>query len=249
MLQIKKRITAFSVVKPGDAAPAVMLPDENPLEYRIERRTEGELPATCEKVAYSTQEGRKAIYVVISYMPVKGRIEGKEIVIERPIEFFLPIGQSSEDHQWVTATMRSLSLAARGGYAAKALQDMTQVSWNKGPVRCGKKDYGNNKVVPLHHKSEVAAIAWSIQQALYRRGFLDCEGNQVPAHKLAEVYQRRLNLTTEMPSDSLENIQVSESIEVNKPAGRPCSECGSPDSVFFTSGCDTCQACGSSKCG
>ncbi|BBI58926.1 hypothetical protein HSBAA_02320 [Vreelandella sulfidaeris] len=49
----------------------------------------------------------------------------------------------------------------------QAVADLRKVAWDKGLVRCGMNRW--NK--PMFHDSEVAAIAWSIQQILYRRGF------------------------------------------------------------------------------
>lgn len=187
MTAIKQKIVGFGVVRKGDA-PAneeqkpAPLPDIDPGKMRIESRPEGALPAISEKIAYNTAEGKQKVYILVSFMPVKGRLDGTEVTIERPIEFFYPVGQGTSEHQWISASMRSLSLAARGGYAAQALADLQKVSWDKGPVRCGTNEHGK----PKYHDSEVAAIAWSLQQILRRRGFLDSAGNQVPSRVLAK---------------------------------------------------------------
>ena len=244
MLRIEGKITGYEVVKPNEKKP---LPDDDPLLKRIEKRPVGELAATCEKLEYSTQEGKKTIYFIISYMPVPGVVNGEEVVIERPIEFFLPASQSVDDQQWITATMRSLSLAARGGYAAKALMDLRSVNWTKGPVRCGVKEYNGNKKVPIHHDSVVAAIAWAIQQALHRRGFLDVEGNQVPARILANAYKKQATETVV----ALDAVEVAEpELQANAvvATGPTCPQCGGTN-VVRMDGCDTCRDCGHSKCG
>ena len=60
------------------------------------------------------------------------------VTIERPFEFFMPANQRSDGQQWITSSMRLLSMLARaGGPIAKALADLREVVWEKGPVRCG----------------------------------------------------------------------------------------------------------------
>jgi ribonucleoside-diphosphate reductase alpha chain len=256
MQRLESKIVQFNVVKPGDTPPPVVLPDINPLEVRIDDRPDGEFDAKSNKITLSTQEGLKKLYYTVSFMRVPGRINGKDVIIERPIEFFIPMGQSTDEDQWITANMRSLSLAACGGYCAKALHAMTKVSWNKGPVKCGKKDYGNNKLVPIIHNSEVAAIGWAIQQTLYRKGFLDCDGNQVPAHKLAELFENRFNPNPNQSESVNEAIQdaiqfeQNSSIKSNEPPrlGGLCGVCKSY-SVVMEQGCAICKSCGDSKCG
>lgn len=249
MIEIKKKIVDFEVLQGSgkpDKTPAPQGPD--PLEVRIERRPEGELNATVEKVVYWTQEGKKSLYLVISYMPVQGVLDGKEVTIERPVEFFIPASQSSEDPQWITATMRSLSLAARGGYAAKALADLRKVAWTKGPVRCGSRDFGNGKTAPVWHPSEVAAVAYAIQQALHRRGFLDVEGNQVPSRVLARRWIERMG--NSYPDADRSSSEASPAPAEAHPTehGAACPQCGGGN-LTLLDGCQTCLDCGHSKCG
>lgn len=134
-VEINSKIVSYSVKKAvEEQAP---LADENPLTVRIPSRPEGTLEAVSEKISYVGAEGRKKVYLLVSFMPVEGVLDGKRVVIERPVEFFFPSGQLSSEHQWITATMRSLSLAARGGYVTQAVADLRKVAWDKGLVRCG----------------------------------------------------------------------------------------------------------------
>jgi len=238
MKNINQKIIGFKVLAEDD--PKNMAADIDPLTKHVERRPEGELSATSEKIEYFTSEGKKTIYFIISYMPITGRINGKQVTIERPVEFFLPAGQSAEDSQWITSTMRLLSLVARNGSCVRALQDMRKVVWTKGPVRCGKKDYGNGKLVPVNHDSETAAIAWAIQQSLYRRGFLDVEGCQVPTHVLARKFQKAEITQQDMPDE----IQSDEPLILS---AKTCPQCHGTNIVRLD-GCDTCMDCGHSKC-
>ncbi|GAB2795046.1 hypothetical protein GCM10027040_21770 [Halomonas shantousis] len=244
-IEIKSKILSYHV-KPATERQAPPL-EENPLTVRIPSRPEGTLEAVSEKIAYVGAEGRKKVYVLVAFMPVEGVLNGKRVVIERPVEFFFPSGQLSSEHQWITATMRSLSLAARGGYVTQALADLRKVAWDKGLVRCGMNRWGK----PMFHDSEVAAIAWSIQQILYRRGFVDIDGNQVPVDELAERYAHRLmhGHPWQPPAPEETTSVASDQAGGEKPTvvGH-CPECRGE--LIMMDGCPTCYAgCGWSKCG
>ena len=88
----------------------------------------------------------------------------------------MPVGQSGESQQWITSSMRLLSLAARGGFLERALADMRKVAWDRGPVRLGTYSKADGTPVPLWHDSEVAAIAYAVQNIIARR-----KGEPVPA--------------------------------------------------------------------
>jgi ribonucleoside-diphosphate reductase alpha chain len=252
---ITSKIVGVSVKKADETAapvtPIVEKPaDVNPLWVRIDSRPDGTLEAVSEKICYSTSEGRKKVYVLVSFLPVDGIMDGAPITIERPIEFFFPVGQQSSEHQWITATMRNLSLAARGGYVTQALADLRKVVWDKGPVRCGTNEWGK----PIFHDSEVAAIAWSIQQILQKRGFVDVDGNQVPAKVAARNYAKRFQRfaaeeaeeLVELPSPEYDAVEAPAPVSNSKAIGT-CGACGS-DTVLMD-GCETCTGCGNSKCG
>jgi ribonucleoside-diphosphate reductase alpha chain len=222
--------------------------DLDPLRIAIDHRPRGELPGIIEKVEYLTQAGKKSLYLAVSFIEVTGRIGGEDVTIERPIEFFIPTGQRDESQQWITATMRSLSLAARGGFAARTLQDMRKVSWDRGQVRLGDVERLDGHRSPRWHDSEVAALAYAIQQILYRRGFLDAEGNQVPSRVLA---RKRADGAPHPVAVADEREEVSEGIarsEIDPHSlplmhGRKCATCGA-NAVIRKDGCDFCTACG-----
>ncbi|HAJ14248.1 MAG TPA: hypothetical protein DCM06_17050, partial [Comamonadaceae bacterium] len=91
----------------------VAAPPVDPMRTVIESRPKGALSAVADKIEYWTQEGHKTLYIIVSFLPVPAA-DGVGTV-ERAIEFFMPVGQSGESQQWITSTMRMLSLAARGG--------------------------------------------------------------------------------------------------------------------------------------
>ncbi len=238
---------------PADAQNDALL---DPLRVAIDHRPRGELPAVIEKIEYLTQTGKVSLYVAVSFLEVTGQVGGETATIERPIEFFIPVGQRDESQQWITATMRSLSLAARGGFVARNLQDLRKVSWDRGQVRYGETQRLDGKRTPLWHDSEVAAIAYAIQQILHRRGFLDAEGRQVPSRLLAqrreasavssaavkdaEVEARAgdqvLDGPNALPADATFGAQ-------HAMFGRKCGSCGA-NAVIRKDGCDFCTACG-----
>jgi ribonucleoside-diphosphate reductase alpha chain len=229
VVKIHERIVGYHIV-----AENVVVPDCDPLTLRIKSRPTGSLAAISEKIYYSSNEGKRKVYILVSFMPVDGVINGKPVTIERPVEFFIPSGQLSSEYQWITATMRSLSLAARGGYVTQALRDLRKVVWDKGVIRCGLNQWGK----PQYHDSEVAVIAWSIQQILFHRGFLTEDGQQVPVTELT-------NLRT---SESVSGVKKKplELVKGQTPVGS-CPECS--NDLYLIDGCPTCiTGCGWSKC-
>ncbi|BCQ25627.1 adenosylcobalamin-dependent ribonucleoside-diphosphate reductase [Caballeronia sp. NK8] len=222
--------------------------DLDPLRIAIDHRPRGELPAIIEKVEYLTQAGKKSIYLAVSFIEVTGRISGEDVTIERPIEFFIPTGQRDESQQWITATMRSLSLAARGGFAARTLQDMRKVSWDRGQVRLGDVERLDGHRSPRWHDSEVAALAYAIQQILHRRGFLDAEGNHVPSRVLARKGADRAPHAVAVADEGEEVSEGIAPVEIDPHSlplmhGRKCATCGA-NAVIRKDGCDFCTACG-----
>ncbi|WP_341315885.1 adenosylcobalamin-dependent ribonucleoside-diphosphate reductase [Paraburkholderia sp. IMGN_8] len=240
-------------VSPQQADDTLAETDLDPLRIAIDHRPKGELPAIIEKVEYLTQAGKKSLYVAVSFIEVTGRLGGEDVTIERPIEFFIPTGQRDESQQWITATMRSLSLAARGGFVARNLQDMRKVSWDRGQVRLGEVQRLDGHRTPRWHDSEVAALAFAIQQILHRRGFLDAEGNQVPSRMLARLPRGQMKAETALaadfgirphPGDAEEaSAQPGGGPGLHTMLGRKCGSCGA-NAVIRKDGCDFCTACG-----
>ncbi|MBU4181300.1 MAG: adenosylcobalamin-dependent ribonucleoside-diphosphate reductase [Gammaproteobacteria bacterium] len=201
-----------------DAKPAAAPAPVDPMRTVIESRPKGALSAVADKIEYWTQEGHKTLYIVVSFLPVPAA-EGNGTV-ERAIEFFMPVGQSGESQQWITSTMRMLSLAARGGFLERALSDMRKVAWDRGPVRLGTYQKADGTHVPMWHDSEVAAIAFALQNIIARRAQLSVVAT-APAPAMPEL--------TGMPSGVM--------------AGKKCPECGA-HAMIRKDGCDYCTQCG-----
>jgi len=203
---------------PAAAPVAPPSPPVDPMRTVIESRPQGGLSAVAEKLEYWTQEGHKTLYLIVSFLPVPTGVGNG--TVDRAIEFFMPVGQSGESQQWITSSMRMLSLAARGGFLERALSDMRKVAWDRGPVRLGTHRKDDGTLVPMWHDSEVAAMAYAIQNILARR--------------VADPVQQQLQLDEPAPLP----VAVPQAM-----AGKKCSECGA-HAVIRKDGCDYCTQCG-----
>ena len=190
----------------------------DPMRTVIESRPKGALSAVAEKLEYWTQEGQKTLYLIVSFLPVA---DGNGRTVDRAVEFFMPVGQSGESQQWVTSSMRLLSLAARGGFLERALSDMRKVAWDRGPVRLGTYQKSDGTHVPKWHDSEVAAIAYAIQNILARRA-------------------RQQHSAIEQDSG---NATAAQGNQMPVLAGKKCPECGA-HAMIRKDGCDLCTQCG-----
>ena len=202
-------------------APAAVY---DPLRTVIEKRPAGGLPAVAEKIEYWTTEGQQRLYLIVTFLPVPSA-DGKS-TIERAIEFFMPVGQSGESQQWITATMRMLSLAARGGFLDRALSDMRKVTWDRGPVRLGTYEKADGTHVPRWHDSEVAAIGYAIEHLIARRAL----AAQASLFEPDELLQAEPEAAA---SAAVPGVM----------AGKKCPECGA-HAMIRRDGCDYCTQCG-----
>lgn len=207
----------LSTDAPTPAPTASMQSLLDPMRTVIESRPKGALSAVADKIEYFTQEGLKTLYLIVSFLPMPTP-DGTGTV-ERAIEFFMPVGQSGESQQWITSSMRMLSLAARGGFLERALGDMRKVAWDRGPVRLGSLTKPDGTQVPLWHESEVAATAYAIQNIIALR--------------------------TSQPSHTHPTLSTgsSHTDQSGVMAGKTCPECGA-HAMIRKDGCDYCTSCG-----
>jgi ribonucleoside-diphosphate reductase alpha chain len=221
--------------------------DIDPLKIVFENRPEGDFEAVNSRMEYiSDSTGSRSLYLSLSFAKVKGVIDGQDVEIERPLEIFIPSSQSDVPQEWVSSFSRQLSLNARSGFLAKSLQDARQIKSDRGRVRFGFYEKEDGTKVPRFHDSEVGAIAYAIQRILFKRGFLDVDGNQVPARKLAkfvgDVPQEYAKAATEV---SLDEKKPSAKVQ----HGKKCKECNA-HAVVKRDGCDFCENCGAlGSCG
>lgn len=225
-------------------ATAPAIPDVDPLRVQFEGRPLGTLDAITSKVKYTTHEGSQTVYLTVSFIESAGIEDGQPVTIERPMEFFMPAGQKNDGQQWVSASMRLLSMAARsGGSIAKALADMRGVVWDKGPVRMGFVTKPDGSKAPLFHDSEVAAVGYALQQMLIKRGFLDAQGNQVPVRILAKRWETQNSLEDTLSVDVVDAPVVADVTATMAAVGKKCPEC---KGYFLQKidGCSRCASCG-----
>lgn len=209
---------------PASAALEVAQPPVDPMRTVIEKRPSGGLPAVTEKIEYWTSEGQQRLYLIVSFLPMT-MSDGR--TVERAIEFFMPVGQNGESQQWITATMRMLSLAARGGFLERALSDMRKVSWDRGPVRLGSYEKPDGTHVPRWHDSEVAAIGYAIENLIAQR---------------AQAAQGSLFDVEELPA-AQPKLEPATLVSPSAMAGKKCTECGA-HAMIRKDGCDYCTQCG-----
>ncbi len=209
-----------AATRPATGATAAA-PPVDPMRTVIESRPKGALSAIVEKVEYWTQEGHQRLYLVVSFLPVPAASGAG--TVERAIEFFMPVGQSGASQQWITSSMRMLSLAARGGFLERALSDMRKVAWDRGPVRLGTYEKADGTHVPMWHDSEVAAIAYALQHLIARRASQPGASALAPEPTAAQAAEAGLAPPVM--------------------AGKKCGECGA-HAVIRKDGCDYCTQCG-----
>lgn len=200
----------------------------DPYRCVIDRRPDGELPAVAEKINYWTQDGPKTLYLIISFLPVAGVMKGQAVQVERAIEFFMPVGQNGESQEWITSSMRLLSLAARGGFLARALHDMRKVAWDRGPVRLGTLRKDSGVEVPMWHDSEVAAVGYAIEKILARRN-----NSNVPVTVSNPFSKSAFEEELGLIREGLTTVM----------AGKKCPECGA-HALIKRDGCEYCTSCG-----
>ena len=217
--------------EPVAAPVAVAAPVIDPMRTVIESRPKGALSAVAEKVDYWTQEGHKTLYLLVSFLPVPAA--NGVGTVDRAIEFFMPVGQSGESQQWITSSMRLLSLAARGGFLERALSDMRKVAWDRGPVRLGTHQKADGTQVPMWHDSEVAAVAYAIQNIQLQRASRQKQGHGEG--------QREAQLNQGVLAPAQESALAAAPPPVM--AGKRCGECGA-HAVIRKDGCDYCTQCG-----
>lgn len=211
-------------------APTVTTNDIDPLKVQLIKRDDGDLNSITSKVKYLTSEGSHTLYLTISFALVNGVVNGVDFAIERPIEIFIQ-GNSTASQDWVAMFSRLLSLSAKNGGLAEALHQSRQTRSDRNQVRYGFIEKENGQKVPRFHNSEVAAIAYAVQQILYRKGFLDIDGNQIPSTRLSQ----NLVQSFEMEKHDLPTNQVV--------FGKECNHCGA-HAVVPRDGCQVCTNCG-----
>jgi ribonucleoside-diphosphate reductase alpha chain len=123
------------------------------------------------------------------------------------------------------------------------------VTWTQGPVRCGSTTSGK----PRFHDSEVAAIAWCIQQMLHQRGFLNEFGRPYPLTDLVrrngDRQQTTVTTVTTIATDLAKDASKSAKSPSPLAVIGECPDADCRGDMLLIDNCPTCICCGYSKCG
>ncbi|MBS3912705.1 MAG: adenosylcobalamin-dependent ribonucleoside-diphosphate reductase [Hydrogenophaga sp.] len=211
--------------------------NQDPATIVLTKRPKGDLEAVVKKVAYMGPAGDATMYLTVSFVDVMGMIAGQEVQVLRPVEVFITASPDGVPSEWVAAYARSLSLLARSGIPllAKALQDGRGVRSDKGRVRYGHYIKDDGTRVPRFHGSEVALVAYAVQEALISKGVLDVDGNPVPS-----MVRAKKAASMKVSEETATRAQGP----AQRLAGKECKECGD-HAVIRKDGCDFCTNCGS----
>lgn len=213
--------------------------DIDPLTRVIGRRAEGDVESVTRKVTYNNSTGTHSLYVSVSFTKVSGIFDGRDVEIERPLEVFIQAPPDGVPMEWVAALSRNLSLLARSGLLPKALQDNRVIRSDKGRVRYGVYEKTDGTNVPRFHESEVACIAYAIQEILAKRGLIDADGGAVPTRVLLKQAEKR-----HFENANHEKVQLSDAgSNASMISGKKCRECGD-HTVIKKDGCEFCTSCG-----
>ena len=214
--------------------------DMNPLTLLLDKRPEDELESITKKVRYSGPTGDNSLFVSISFAYVEGVHKGVLVAVNRPIEVFITVSAGGAPSEWVIAHARDLSLIARSGLPtlAKALQNSRTIKSDKGRVRYGWYKKPDGSKVPRFHDSDVACIAFALQEILMRKGLLDENCNAVTFDKCVTTSALTLD-----EWDQVEKNRPSVSSSNGLIAGKSCPECGA-DAMVKRDGCEVCTNCG-----
>lgn len=216
--------------------------DIDNLNLIIDKRPEDELPSITKKVRYMTNSGEEAIYITLSFFKSSATIKGVAKSVLRPIEVFISAYPDGVPTEWIAAYGRNLSLLARSGLKlfCKALQDNRKVKSDKGKVRYGWYIKPDGTKVPRFHESDVACIAYAIQDILYKKGLIDLEGNPLKIENMREVIENKTVTELSISNSGHQGVMQT---------GKVCKECGA-SAVIKKDGCSFCTNCGmEGECG
>lgn len=230
--------SVLSVAKPKEEvkveAPAAVENAVNDLNNFVLKRPNGTLSSKTKKVEYlSSSYVEDNFYVGVSFLKNT----------KRPIEVFFTVCPDGVPQEWLDSYAISLSLLARGGLDlfCKTLRALRKVKSDKGQVRYGWYLKQDNTKVPRFHSSEVACMAYAIQEILVEENIIDNLGFPL---KQIDLPVNVINKT----EDSKESYSFNEN-KVGFVQGKECLECGA-HAVIKKDGCEFCSNCGAvGSCG
>jgi ribonucleotide reductase alpha subunit/intein/homing endonuclease len=213
----------------------------------IVKRPEGTLDSKTRKAVYlSSSYEEDHFYVGVSFIDVKQNIDSKTYVMKRPIEVFFTVCPDGVPQEWLDQYAISTSILARAGLDVfcKALRAQRSVKSDKGQIRYGWYSKADGSKVPRFHSSEVACMAFAIQEILMEANIIDSQGFPIKNQGNTEVKIDDVNSNGNINDFKFENTNESSIIP-----GKLCSECGA-NAVIKIDGCSKCTNCGAmGECG
>ena len=263
-IKIGKKIKAYQVMKPQDAAAPEASPHHEPNEALempkatvIQMHERVERPERLIGATYKIKSPlfEHALYVTINDIVLN---EDTEYEVRRPFEIF--INSKSMDHfQWIVALTRIMSAVFRkGGDVTFLVEEMKAVFDPRG---------GYFKAGGVYMPSIVAEIGSVVEEHLKSIGMIvdpemDAGQRQLIADKRAAYESKTAKKKSEVgddasdpssrrtpgPTDSDATSTSEEPAGQFPPGATLCFKCNNKAMVLMD-GCQTCLNCGYSKCG
>lgn len=236
-IQITKKITGYSVVRPEDATPAdaakpadTSAQTEREKAKVIQMHEKLERPDTLRGTTYKikTPLTEHALYVTINDLVLN---PGTEHEHYRPFEIFIN-SKNMEHFQWIVALTRIVSAVFRkGGDITFLVEELKAVFDPRG---------GYFKKGGRYMPSLVAEIGDVIEQHLRYIGMLP--DTELDARQLKLIEEKRSEFEARTGQSQAEP-------DATYPDGAQlCYKC-STKAMILMDGCLTCLNCGESKCG
>lgn len=235
--------SVLSEIKPEEA-PVVTLEDPSTvfdtfMSTDHPKRPSGRLSGFSDKFEYFNTEGGVKFYIGVSFIDKDVELpDGSFIHVRRPIELFIN-SEMNVGNEWGKLLGITLSQIARTSIfkLAEYLKTCQKMRGDRGSIRFGFINKPDGGKAPRYHGSDIAVMAYAIQELLHSVGILDKHGDPVQFKDIISNEQAPvLNYVNE---ETLTEIE-SEAVVAT---GSICTECGSP-SVVKRDGCKFCTSCG-----
>ena len=230
--------SVLSVGKPKEEEPIrdIFTEAEQFMNGRVEKRPNDSLDAINRKCEYYGPDGKIQFYISISFIKKSYPVDGVDVEIMRPIEVFVTVAPDDVPSEWINVFSRNLSLLARSDFKifCKSLIDSKKIKSDKGKIRYGTYRKATGEVVPRFHSSDVALMAYAIQEILMDKNIVDETGVPNSVDELLKA-TKVVETTVEQATKVVQSNQVV--------PGKTCTECGAA-AVIKRDGCTICTNCG-----
>ncbi len=236
-IKINRKITAYSVVKPDEAPPAAVEAQEEAGAEVVHLHERVERPEILEGTTYKIRSPlfEHALYVTINDIILN---EGTEHEVRRPFEVFIN-SKNMEHFQWAVALTRIMSAVFRkGGDVTFLVEELKAVFDPRG---------GYFKSGGVYMPSVVAELGAVIEDHMKRIGLILPDD---PAEREAlKKKKQALRDAMKNREEGHKNAEAAGDTEASyPPSAQLCHKCHTK-AVVVLDGCQTCLACGYSKCG